>query len=402
VSTFFGSWRPARQALRLECDPPSQELARKRVQASRQRKACRRPNATSAPCIFGCGAHTRVGSGADTAAERLVCIAIPFTGHWMNTVTVAAPGGTPLRAVVRPGSGAPPVPRDSFRVEVGAPATQTFFGTEATRAAGHVTALGLWWEPTAGLAEGVGLKHIERPSLETGVRSTDAGCRDGRGTVARPPQRLYRRGRAPFGVSGADGRFEEAWTWWQHRERAGSPEGSTPRGSLRSARPRSTRVNGGSHLGGCLSEDAVKSSRTGKPRRATGGSFRQRGGGTTDSPADQSLEVRRLHDANGKGARNHGDVGAAAGGGERSEGSDTEGTKRKRRRHGTPRSGNPVNLKVGREMQQALDAVGGENRRGGEKPRGRNMFGVWQRRADAGFGLREDATTVCTTEGRTR
>lgn len=205
MSLFFGRRRPARQALCLVGDPPSQESAPKRVQASRQRKTCRRPNPTSARCIFGCGAHTRAGSGADTAAERLVCIAIPFTGHSVDTVTVAAPGGTPLRVVFRPGSGAPPMSRDSFRGEVGSPAMQTSFGTEATRAAGHVAALGLRWEPTAGLTEGVGLKHMERSSLETEVRSTDAGCRDGRGAVARPPQRLYRRGRVPFGVSGADG-----------------------------------------------------------------------------------------------------------------------------------------------------------------------------------------------------
>ena len=92
------------------------------------------------------------------------------------------------------------------------------------------------------------------------------------------------------------------------------------------------------HLGGWSASGEMESSRTGKPRRASGASIRQRIGGTTDSPADQGLEVTRLKDANGKGARNHGDVGAAAGGGKCSEGSDTEGTKRKHRRHARPPS----------------------------------------------------------------
>lgn len=97
-------------------------------------------------------------------------------------------------------------------------------------------------------------------------------------------------------------------------------------------------VEGDVHFGGCSATGKMESSRTGKPRRASGAPIWQRIGCTTDSPADQSLEVTRLNDANGKGARKHGDVGAAAGGGKRSEGSDTEGTKRKRRRHARPAS----------------------------------------------------------------
>jgi len=45
--------------------------------------------------------------------------------------------------------------------------------------------------------------------------------------------------------------------------------------------------------------------------------------------------------------------------------------------------GNPVNLRVGSEMQQAHGARGGGSRRGGAKPRGRNERGAWQRLAEA-------------------
>jgi hypothetical protein len=68
----------------------------------------------------------------------------------------------------------------------------------------------------------------------------------------------------------------------------------------------------------------------------------------------------------------------------------------------TPEHSNPVNPMVGREMQQAPDAFGGAIRRGGVKPRGRHMSGAWQRQAEAGSGLREDALKVSTAEGQTR
>jgi len=64
-----------------------------------------------------------------------------------------------------------------------------------------------------------------------------------------------------------------------------------------------------------------------------------------------------------------------------------------------PEHGNPVNPMVGKEMQQAPDAFGGANRRGGEKPRGRHTFDAWQRGTKTGFGLWEDALKVSTTEG---
>lgn len=95
--------------------------------------------------------------------------------------------------------------------------------------------------------------------------------------------------------------FREAGSRRQRHEAAGSSVGSTPRGSPRSARPRSSRSWRRVHLGGHTAMGAVRCSRTGKPRRASGASGRQRVDITTDSTADQSLEATRLRTPTARG-----------------------------------------------------------------------------------------------------
>lgn len=163
-----------------------------------------------ASLLFGSVKGGTEHRAADTAADRRVCIRFPpgeaeAYGHGCGLRLAC-----PLREVCRTRSGAPKQPRDSSRGEVGSPAMQMSFGTDATRTAGHVAAFGLQREATVGLVERVGLKHSDRLPLEGIDRSIDAGCRGGRSSVARPPRGCTGED-VPLrenGVDGASGRYE--------------------------------------------------------------------------------------------------------------------------------------------------------------------------------------------------
>jgi hypothetical protein len=146
----------------------------------------------------------------------------------------------------------------------------------------------------------------------------------------------YRRGRSFFGKTGADGGFEEASTSRQRDGQAGSPEGSTQRGSPCGAQPRS--------CGGCWrstsvghtqsTEDTLQIRETQESLGWCGPATEHGHNGLPDGSKPRS---RSPPGGNDRGACPRGDATAAVGGGERSGGSGTEGMGSKRCRHARPK-----------------------------------------------------------------
>jgi hypothetical protein len=198
-----------------------------------------------------------------------------------------------------------------------------------------------------------------------GARVTTRTPRRGRMSVRTPPS-----GGGAIDASGSRG-----------TPRGGRCQGSRPRTHAARLRSRGSRPAFGRTVRG-------NASRNGKPRRAATPTHRKRWSGGTDSPAEQGPEVERrtplvVGAVNGEGARACGDAGSGCRGGESSGGQRTG--EEVWRAGGTA---SEVTAKPGEphdRLQAATgpQAKGGANRRGGEKPRGRNMSDVWQRRAEA-------------------
>ena len=308
-----------------------------------------------------------------------------------------------LRCKALSGSGEPATRQTPVCHGARSPAARHPFGVHVRRAGHHGFTFGWAQEHLAGLAEWVGLKQ-EAQSGHFGARDC-VGESDGApsGSAGHSTSAVGRNA-GEDGLS--SGRLAQTAAL---RRPAHHGNGMGRQAVLRVLRsevrlaahsPGLVAVAGGPLRWGTSSPQKTRS-KTGKPRRASGGVVRQRNTATTDSPMDRSLEVGRLR-------------AATAGGHARAvtqrqlsvEGNALEGLAPREwveaMQACAPESSNPVNPMVGREMQQAPDAFGGAIRRGGAKPRGRHMSGAWQRWAEAGSGLREDALKVSTTEGQTR